>query len=100
MRGQDEDELVLVGSEAVSSVEVLDTLNAFLVKGFRVRCCMEIEITWLSPYQSFVRNLLRTDGPPRISSLPSPLRTILTPIALIFLLSRYIGVLARTVVTS
>ena len=38
--------------------------------------------------------------PPKISSLPSPLKTILTPIALIFRLKRYIGVLARTVVTS
>ena len=38
--------------------------------------------------------------PPKISSLPSPLKTILTPMALIFLLNRYMGVLARTVVTS
>ena len=38
--------------------------------------------------------------PPKISSLPSPLKTIFTPIALIFLLRRYMGVLARTVVTS
>ena len=38
--------------------------------------------------------------PPKISSLPSPLSTILTPMALIFRLRRYIGVLARTVVTS
>jgi hypothetical protein len=39
-------------------------------------------------------------SPPKISSLPSPLRTILTPIALIFRLRRYIGVDALTVVTS
>jgi hypothetical protein len=38
--------------------------------------------------------------PPKISSLPSPLSTIFTPMALIFRLRRYIGVLARTVVTS
>lgn len=34
------------------------------------------------------------------STLPSPLSTILTPMALILRLRRYIGVLARTVVTS
>jgi len=42
MRGKGGDELVLVGSEAVRSVQVLDTPDAFLVEGFRVRGCMEI----------------------------------------------------------
>ena len=32
MRGKDGDEFVLVGSEAVSSVQVLDTRQAFLVE--------------------------------------------------------------------
>lgn len=39
------DEFVLVGSETVSSVQVLDALDAFLVEGFGVWCCVEIEIT-------------------------------------------------------
>jgi hypothetical protein len=45
VRGMDGDELVLVGSETVRSVQVLDTFDAFLVEGFRVWCCVEIEIT-------------------------------------------------------
>lgn len=45
MRWEDGDELALVGSEAVRGVEVLDTFNAFLVEGFRVWRCVEIEIT-------------------------------------------------------
>ena len=42
MRRKDGDELVLIGSEAVRSVQVLDTLNAFLVEGLRIRGCMEV----------------------------------------------------------
>ena len=38
--------------------------------------------------------------PPKISSEPSPERTILTPWALIFLDNKYIGVEALMVVTS
>ena len=42
MRGTDGDELVLVGSEAIRSVQVLDTFDAFLMEGLRIRGCMEI----------------------------------------------------------
>jgi hypothetical protein len=44
-RGKDWYQLALVGPETVSSVKVLDSLDAFLVEGFRVGCCVEIEVT-------------------------------------------------------
>lgn len=34
--------LALIGSEAVGSVQVLDTPDAFLVEGLWIRGCMEI----------------------------------------------------------
>ena len=39
------EELVLIGSEAVRSMQILNTSNAFLVEGFCVWCCVEVEIT-------------------------------------------------------
>ena len=50
-------------------------------------------------YES-INILILKNIPPNISSLPSPLKTILTPIAFILRDNKYIGVEARIVVTS
>jgi hypothetical protein len=88
----------LVGSETVGSVQVLDSLDTFLVEVLGVRRSVEVEVPYLSVITLHCCN--DVDLPPKISSDPSPERTILTPIALIFRDKRYMGVEARTVVTS
>ena len=82
-------------------MQILDASHAFLVEGRGVGSFVEVEVAWRR------RELFggdvemgRWDIPPKTSSLPSPDKTILTPIALILRLRRYMGVLARTVVTS
>jgi hypothetical protein len=92
----------LVSPEAIRSVQILHSTDTFLVERTSVGSCMEIEITCVVRGFSLKGETpgRRKGSPPKISSLPSPLKTILTPIALILRLRRYIGVLALTVVTS
>src|ERR1700722_8977999 len=95
--------ILLVGPKAIGRMQVLHASDAFLMERFAIRGCVKIQISWKSNAQLSPQKTGPGMGimlPPRISSLPSPLRTIFTPIALILRLSKYIGVLARTVVTS
>ena len=38
-------EALLIGTQAIGSVEVLDATNAFLVEGFAIRRSVEIQVS-------------------------------------------------------